>query len=344
MTFRLYSDAGCATEIFTSANRPVTPTSATTGTATSATFAPANTGQYFWRAFFSGDANNLAVSGACGAAGETSTVAPAQPAIATLATNATVGQPIGDTATVSALSNPIAGAGAGTVEFRLYSDAACANQIFVSSNRTLTLNSATSGTATSATFAPANTGQYFWRAFFSGDTNNLAVSGACGAAGETSTVAPAQPAIATLATNAPIGGSVSDTASLTRALVNPVAGAGAGTVEFRLYSDNLCANQIFVSSNRPLNLTSATTGTSTSETVAPPNAGQYFWRAFYSGDTNNLPVSGACGAAGEYEHARLRRSRRSPPPRTTPRSVSRSAIRRPSRTWSTRWRVRVPGR
>ena len=59
--------------------------------------------------------------------------------------------------------------------FRLYSDAVCATQIFVSSNRTLTsLNSATSGTATSEIVRADQRGpEYFWRAFYSGDTNNL---------------------------------------------------------------------------------------------------------------------------------------------------------------------------
>ena len=41
------------------------------------------------------------------------TILLAQPAIATQATSATVGQSIGDTATVSSLVNPIAGPGAG---------------------------------------------------------------------------------------------------------------------------------------------------------------------------------------------------------------------------------------
>ena len=75
-----------------------------------------------------------------------------------------------DTATVTGLVNPATGAGAGTVEFRLYGpdDSTCTSAIFISSNRPLTLNGAQSaGTATSAAFTPTAAGTYRWRAFFS---------------------------------------------------------------------------------------------------------------------------------------------------------------------------------
>ena len=253
VTFRLYSDNACANQIFVSSNRPLNLTTPTSGTATSETFAPANTGQYFWRAFYSGDTNNLPVSGACGAAGETSTVTPAQPTVNTQATNGTLGGTIGDTATVSGLVNPVTtGAGAGTVTFRLYSDAACANQVFVSADRPINMTSATSGTATSATFTPTSAGTYFWRAFYSGDANNAAVSHPCGAPNETSTVARAQPAISTQASpTITLGeGTLTDLATVT-GLVNPVTGAGAGTVTFRLYGPNdaTCATCLLYTSD-----------------------------------------------------------------------------------------------
>ena len=289
-------DVTCAgAPVASSLTRPIGPG----GTATSGVFTPSAAGTYRVIATYSGDANYLPAPGQCNDPGETVVVAPAQPAIATQATNATVGSPIGDTATVTGLVNPVAGAGAGTVTFRLYSDAACSSEIFVSSNRPLNLNSPTSGTATSVTFTPVDTGQYFWRAFYSGDANNLPVSGACGAVGETSSVTPARLDITTQATpTATVGQPIGDTATVT-GLVNPVAGPGAGTVEFRLYSDAACANQIFVSSNRPVTLTSPTVGTATSQPFVPTVAGTYFWRAFYSGDANNLPVSGPCGAPNE---------------------------------------------
>ena len=128
VTFRLYSGPqsdGCtaANLIDTSPPRPITFTGgppATGGTATY-TFAPQNAGTYHWVASFSGDANNLAAVGPCTAANEVSQLAPNQPSITTQASNGTLGGTIGDTATLSGLINPVTGAGAGTVTFRLYS-------------------------------------------------------------------------------------------------------------------------------------------------------------------------------------------------------------------------------
>ena len=108
----------------------------------------------------------------------------ATPAIATTASaGITLGAgSLTDTATVSGLVNPVAGA---TVEFQLYGpdDATCATAIFTSDARPLAL-SGTTGTATSAAFTPTVAGTYRWRAFYSGDANNAAVSGACDDAGE----------------------------------------------------------------------------------------------------------------------------------------------------------------
>ena len=61
MTFRLYSDANCATQIFASTKNLV-------GLAvTSNPFTPTTAGTYRWRAFYNGDANNKAVATACNA-------------------------------------------------------------------------------------------------------------------------------------------------------------------------------------------------------------------------------------------------------------------------------------
>ncbi|MDP1818875.1 MAG: hypothetical protein Q8K58_03170 [Acidimicrobiales bacterium] len=170
-----------------------------------------------------------------------SAVAPSQPAIATQATNATVGGAIGDTATVTGLVNPVVGAGAGTVTFRLYSDAACANEIFVSSNRPLTLTSASSGTATSETFTPATGGSYFWRAFYSGDANNLPVGGACGAPGETSVFNPgADLSIAKTCDPGPVAPSSIINCTVT------VSNAGPGTAQSVVVSDDLPAGVALV--------------------------------------------------------------------------------------------------
>jgi alpha-tubulin suppressor-like RCC1 family protein len=107
----------------------------------------------------------------------TLTVAKATPTIATVASAGNlVGAPVRDTATLSGGFNPT-----GTVTFRLFSDAGCANQVFIATNPL---------GAPSDWFTPAVAGTYRWTATYNGDANNNSVSGACNAPNESVTLAP----------------------------------------------------------------------------------------------------------------------------------------------------------
>ncbi|MDQ6725913.1 MAG: Ig-like domain repeat protein, partial [Actinomycetota bacterium] len=70
VTFSLFSDARCATQVFTSTN----PLGA--GTATSDNFTPTAPGTYRFIASYSGDADNNAATADCGAANESVVIAP----------------------------------------------------------------------------------------------------------------------------------------------------------------------------------------------------------------------------------------------------------------------------
>ncbi len=111
----------------------------------------------------------------------------ATPVITTIASAGIVlGGQIRDTATITGRANPSAGA---TVEFRLYGpgDSTCAGiPAFVT-----TAPVSAVGIATSAFFTPTRAGVYRWRAFYSGDANNVAVSTACNAPNETVSVSSA---------------------------------------------------------------------------------------------------------------------------------------------------------
>jgi hypothetical protein len=290
VTFNLYGplDASCAAApVFTSV-----VALAPGGTATSAPFTPAGPGVFRWIATYNGDANNNAVSGVCAEASEAVTVAKANPAIATVASpSVRVGGSITDSATVSGLVSPVAGA---TVAFNLYSpsNTTCAGApVFTS---VVVLSAA--GTATSAPFTPTVPGVFRWIASYSGDANNNPVSGVCAEASEAVTVIPpkANPTIATLASpSVPAGGSITDSATVS-GLVSPVAGA---TVTFNLYapSDATCsAAPVFTSV-----VALAADGTAVSAPFTPTVLGVFRWIASYSGDDNNNPVSGACAEATE---------------------------------------------
>ncbi len=172
VTFRLFSDAGCNTQVFSSTN------TVTAGSATSAPdFTPTAAGTYWWTAVYNGDANNTPVTSPCGAPNESVTITKATPSISTQASpGGLVGTPVRDVATVSGGFNPT-----GTVTFRLFSDPGCATQVFTSTNPL--------GTP-SDWFTPASAGTYRWIATYNGDANNTVVSGACNDPNESVTLAP----------------------------------------------------------------------------------------------------------------------------------------------------------
>lgn len=119
------------------------------------------------------------------------------------------------------------------------------------------------------------------------------------------TVLRATPVINTQATSTTIGGAIGDTATIS-GLVRPVTtGAGTGTVTFLLYSGAPSAGcteaNLVESFVAPITFTGgapATGGTATAM-YTPGSAGTYHWVAVFSGDVNNAPAVGLCGAENE---------------------------------------------
>jgi hypothetical protein len=147
------------------------------------------------------------------------------PKIATDATSGTVGDAISDTATLSGATNTAGG----TITFKLYGPSAtpsCTGDPAFTS----TVNVRGNGKYTSKSFTPDATGNFYWVAAYSGDTHNVAASGACGATGETSKLKPApSPTSAT-----PTPTTVTPTTPTPTQSQNPVAATGAGPVDKQL--------------------------------------------------------------------------------------------------------------
>ncbi|HVL06270.1 MAG TPA: beta-propeller fold lactonase family protein [Acidimicrobiales bacterium] len=176
VTFRLYSDAACTMQVFTSTNPVIGGTTATSGS-----FAPSAPGTYYWTAVYSGDGGNDAATSPCGSPNESVTITKASPHISTQASPGNlVGAPVRDVATLAGGVNPT-----GTVTFRLYSDSTCTAQVFTSTNP-LTAGA----TAASDWFTPTSPGTYRWTAVYSGDANNDAATSPCNAPNESVTMAP----------------------------------------------------------------------------------------------------------------------------------------------------------
>ena len=311
VTFTLFGPSAqqncTGTPIFT-ATKPLGAVTGGSATVGSGSFSPNLAGTYWWIASYSGDADNTPATGACGDAGETSTVSPATPAISTTAT-VSAALPAGTLSDTATLTGLTAGA-TGTVSFRLYGpdptpgtptcvdSGAGANLVFTSGPTAITNNGNGTASAQSGSYLPTETGTYFWVASYSGDPNNDAVAGACGAANETSTVTKASPTIATTATNTSLpDGTIKDTAT-----VSGLSGNAGGDVTFTLYGPSPtpdCTGTVRFTDTKPLGSVVGGIASVTSASYTPTQAGKYYWIASYSGDGNNSPVVGQCGDQGE---------------------------------------------
>ena len=250
----------------------------------SGSFTPTTAGTYRWRATYSGDANNNAVTGACGAANETVVITPATPTISTAASaGGPIGTPLTDTATVSGGSNPT-----GSITFALYgpNNLTCTGSPIFTSTVALA-----AGSATSAPFTPVAAGVYRWTATYTGNANNNAVTHPCNSPNESATIGPSSPTIATLASaGGPLGTALSDTATLSGG-TNPT-----GTITFNLYgpNDTTCTGAVI-----HMSTVAVAAGSATSTSFTPAAPGIYRWTASYSGDANNNAVTHPCNSANE---------------------------------------------
>jgi uncharacterized repeat protein (TIGR01451 family) len=178
VTFNLYgpSDPTCdAAPIFTDA-----VALGQNGTATSGDFTVLAQGNYRWIASYGGDANNAAVAGNCGDAGETTVVNQYNPNITTVLTSGDLsgakitvlfGSSVTDQAT---LSNFGPGAG-GTVTYTVFSDNLC--QTTFADGGTKTVSNGTVPASDAVNFP--NAGTFYWQASYSGDAANAPATSAC---------------------------------------------------------------------------------------------------------------------------------------------------------------------
>jgi uncharacterized repeat protein (TIGR01451 family) len=251
-------------------------------------FTPTTAGTYYWVASYSGDVNNQSSTGTCGDDGETSTIGQQPTGITTAATDAAIGNPVHDIATLSGATENAGG----TITFSLYgpSDTPDCSGDPVYTN---TVDVSGPGDYNSGNFTPTTAGTYYWVASYSGDVNNQASSGTCGDEGETSTVGAQPTGISTAATSGSLGDAVHDIATLSGATEN-----AGGTITFSLYGpsdtpdcsgDPVYTNTVDV--NGP--------GDYDSGNFTPTTAGTYYWVASYSGDGNNQSSTGTCGDEGE---------------------------------------------
>jgi hypothetical protein len=274
VSFTVYSDAACSSVVFTSSNVALVA-----GSATSASYTPTATGTFYIAAVYNGDSKNNSVTSTCNKESVVVTKpAPATPTISTTPSpsSITLGNSFADTATVSGGNSPT-----GTVSFTVYSDAACSNVVFTSSNVGLV-----AGSATSASYTPTATGTFYIAAVYNGDTNNSSVTSTCNKESViVSKPAPSTPLINTTPSPSAVslGNSFADTATVSG------GNSPTGTVSFTVYSNSACSSVVFTSSNVAL-----VAGSATSASYTPTATGTFYIAATYNGDANNNSVTSTC--------------------------------------------------
>src|SRR5579884_2448275 len=176
--------------------------------------------------------------------------------------------------------------GSGSITFKLYSQADCqGTPLDTETVQGIKANGMVE-TPTGATLR--NAGDYYWVASFSGDANNPSVKSGCN--DEKVTVAQAQPSIST--TQDPASGSVGGLFKDKATLSGAVNLDGSGSITFKLYSQADCQGT-------PLD-TETVQGIKANGMVETPtgatlrNAGDYYWVASFSGDSNNQAASSGC--------------------------------------------------
>jgi len=198
------------------------------------------------------------------------------------------------------LSGPTAPGATGTVTYRVYSDSECTT--LVSSSGTVAV---AGGTAPPSQPQSLALGTYYWQASYSGDANNNASTGQCGAevltvhAKEAGEEEPGEEEDPTSVLTSLSGGGQSG-AAITVSEGTPVgdlatlrghnAPEAGGSVIYAVYSDGACTN--LVAAAGTVNVTSGVVASSSALVLA---SGTYYWQASYSGDAGNAPGKSACG-------------------------------------------------
>jgi uncharacterized repeat protein (TIGR01451 family) len=259
----------------------------------SGAFTALQAGTYRWIASYSGDASNLAVSGACNDANESVVVTKANPSIATTlvageAASAHLTLPIGtsvhDTATLTGATSDAGG----TVTYTVYTNSSCS--LGAQAAGTVTVTNGVVPASNDIVFNAAGT--YYWQAAYSGDANNNGATSNC--LDETVTISTNPVTINTSLSGqgqegaeitVQINNTVTDSATLTGATAN-----AGGTVTYTVFSDDACET-VFADGGTVAVTNGAVPD---SNPVIFDTAGTFYWQAVYSGDANNDPATSTC--------------------------------------------------
>jgi hypothetical protein len=245
-------------------------------------------GTYYWQAVYFGDGLNHESASTCGS--EIAVVRATTSLKTTLSgagqsgaeISVLVGTGISDQATLSGTNALKA---TGTIKYAIYSDKECKTLAAKAGEVTVA-----GGSAPESSQEKLSHGTYYWKASYSGDSNNLESASSCGA--ETAIV-KATLLKTTLSGEKHSGekiqvvdGPVRDAAELD----GETAFMATGQVKYDVYSDKEC--KTLVAKAGEVTVTAGLVPASSEETLP---AGTYYWQTNYSGDSHNEGSTAPCG-------------------------------------------------
>ncbi|TMI08247.1 hypothetical protein E6H34_05260 [Candidatus Bathyarchaeota archaeon] len=239
----------------------------------SGSITPSPAGPYSFQASYSGDTNNNVALSPC----ELFAVTKITPTVTTTlsANSIIVGGSAYDSATI------VGGYSlGGTVTYSYFQNSNCAVP-GITVGPTVTITNGVVPDSSPQTLSSA--GPYSWNAVYNGDQNNNPVASAC----EPFTVNKASSSISTTLSQNPItvGGSVFDSAALTRATSN-----AGGTVTYNWFTGATCSGALTILPS----VTVVNAGVPNSVSQKFDSVGPYSWNALYSGDANNNAATSTC--------------------------------------------------
>jgi hypothetical protein len=271
VTYTVYSDDQCTSAVADGGTKTVA--NGVVPDSDSVSFNAAGT--YYWQAAYSGDANNDPATSACQS--EIVTINKNSPSISTTlsATSVSIGDSVHDSATLTGATSDAGG----TVTYTVYSDDQCS--ILVADGGTKNVTNGSVPNSDDVTFN--SSGDFYWQAVYSGDSNNLGATSTC--TDEHLVVNKNQPSNSTAQNLLP-----NDSFTLSGATAN-----AGGTVTFNLYDPNDATCSGAPALTQTVNVSGNGTYNTTNTTFLASTEGTWRWLVTYSGDANNQGTTSACG-------------------------------------------------
>jgi hypothetical protein len=181
------------------------------------------------------------------------------------------------------------GTASGTIVYKAYSNNSCTTLALDAGSKAVTNGS----TPNSDSWQFITPGTYYWQAVYSGDLNNASATSSCNASGTVLTVVATttqfSPTLSAQLSNANVlaGSSVYESATLSNASSN-----AGGSVSYDVYTNDSCTAGAIDAGTK----TVTNAAVPNSNSIVFNNAGTYYWRAVYSGDSANASATSSCRA------------------------------------------------